>query len=83
MPKDVPVKIDSELKKRIEELISKGENRFDYPSVKNFIDKAVLKLLKELEKEENKPSPKTEKREDKSSLPQAKLEKKAGRKGEE
>ena len=50
MPKDVPVKIDSELKKKIEEYISKGENRFDYPSVKNFIDKAVLKLLKELEK---------------------------------
>ncbi len=50
MPKDIPVKIDAELKKRIEELISKGENRFDYPSVKNFIDKAVLKLLKELEK---------------------------------
>ena len=50
--KDVPVKIDSELKKRIEELISKGENRFEYPSVKNFIAKAVLKLLKELEKGE-------------------------------
>jgi len=50
MTKDVPVKIDSELKKKIEELISKGEARFDYPSVKNFIDKAVLKLLKELEK---------------------------------
>ncbi len=49
--KDVPVKIDAELKKRIEELISKGENRFDFPSVKNFVDKAVLKLLKELEKE--------------------------------
>lgn len=49
--KDVPVKIDAELKRRIEELISKGENRFDFPSVKNFVDKAVLKLLKELEKE--------------------------------
>ncbi len=44
---DKPVKIDAELKKRVEELISKGENRFNYPSVKNFIDKAVLKLLKE------------------------------------
>ena len=48
--KDVPVKIDAELKKRIEEFISKGETRFDYPSVKNFVDKAVLKLLKEIEK---------------------------------
>ncbi|MBU0628059.1 MAG: hypothetical protein KKC75_02630, partial [Nanoarchaeota archaeon] len=57
--KDVPVKIDSELKKRIEELISKGENRFEYPSVKNFIDKAVLKLLKESEnKEDGKKSEK-------------------------
>jgi len=48
--KDLPVKIDAELKKKIEEFISKGENRFDFPSVKNFVDKAVLKYLKELEK---------------------------------
>ncbi len=54
MTKDVPVKLDSELKKRIEEFISKGENRFDYPSVKNFIDKAVLKILKEVEKKSEK-----------------------------
>ena len=46
--KDIPVKLDSELKTKIEEFISKGENRFNYPSVKNFIDKAVLKLLKEV-----------------------------------
>ena len=45
---DIPVKIDAELKKGIEEFINKGENRFEYPSVKNFIDKAVLKLLKEV-----------------------------------
>jgi len=45
---DIPVKIDAELKKRIEAFVSKGENRFDYPSVKNFVDKAVLKLLKEV-----------------------------------
>ncbi|MEA2037859.1 MAG: hypothetical protein U9O94_10215 [Nanoarchaeota archaeon] len=50
--KDVPVKLDKGLKKRIEEYISKGENRFNFPSVKNFVDKAVLKLLKEIEKEE-------------------------------
>ena len=48
------VKIDPELKKRIEELISKGENRFDYPSVKNFVDKAVLRLLKENEENEKR-----------------------------
>lgn len=44
------VKIDSELKKRILSFISKDENRFDYPTLKNFVDKAVLRLLKEIEK---------------------------------
>lgn len=43
---DKPVKIDAELKEKIEGFISQGENRFDYPSVKNFVDKAVLRLLK-------------------------------------
>ena len=51
--KDIPVKLDAELKKKVEEFISKGENRFDYPSVKNFIDKAVLKLLKEVKDEKD------------------------------
>ena len=46
---DSPVKLDAELKKRIEQFISRAEHRFDYPSVKNFVDKAVLKLLKEEE----------------------------------
>ncbi len=46
--KDIPVKLDLELKEKIEEFISQGENRFDYPSVKNFVDKAVLKMLKEV-----------------------------------
>jgi len=46
---DKPVKIDGELKKRIERYISEGDNKFDYPSVKNFIDKSVIKLLKEVE----------------------------------
>ena len=44
---DKAVKIDAELKKKIGAFISQGENRFDYPSVKNFVDKAVLKFLKE------------------------------------
>jgi hypothetical protein len=48
--KDIPVKLDAELKSKIEDFISKNENRFDYPSVKNFIDKAVLRALKEVEK---------------------------------
>jgi hypothetical protein len=45
------VKLDKELKKQIEEFISKKLNRIEYPSVKNFVDKAVLKLLKEAKKE--------------------------------
>ena len=49
-----PVKISPELKKRIEALISKGENRIEFPSLKNFVDKAVLRFLKELEKNEKK-----------------------------
>ena len=52
--KDVPVKLDAELKKRIESYISNDDNRFDFPSVKNFIDKAVLKMLKDIEKEAKK-----------------------------
>jgi hypothetical protein len=48
---DSPVKIDSELKKRIEEFISKDLNRIEFPSVKNFVDKAVLKYLKEVKHE--------------------------------
>ena len=46
--KDVPVKLDGELKRKVDEFISKGENRFDYPSIKNFVDKAVLRYLKEV-----------------------------------
>tara|TARA_Y100000310_G_scaffold68967_1_gene64274 strand:- start:794 stop:967 length:174 start_codon:yes stop_codon:yes gene_type:complete len=49
--KDIPVKLDIELKERIEEFISKGENRFTYPSVKNFVDKSVLSMLKEVKNE--------------------------------
>jgi len=45
------VKLDKELKKQVEEFISKKLNRIEYPSVKNFVDKAVLKLLKEAKKE--------------------------------
>jgi len=45
-----PVKIDPDLKKRIESLIKKLDYKIEFPSTKNFVDKAVLKLLKELEK---------------------------------
>ena len=43
------VKIDDELYKRIIKVIKEGENRFDYPTTKSFVDKAVLKMLKKLE----------------------------------
>ncbi|MDA1196824.1 MAG: hypothetical protein O2779_02580 [Nanoarchaeota archaeon] len=48
--KDVPVKLDADLKKQIESYISDGEHRFDFPSLKNFVDRAVLGLLKDLKK---------------------------------
>ncbi len=44
-------KIDGKLLERIKKLIKKGENRFEFPTVKAFVDKAVLKMLKEFEKE--------------------------------
>jgi len=47
------VKIDEELHKKVKEFIKKGENRFDFPTVKSFADKAVLKMLKALEKKKN------------------------------
>lgn len=45
------VKIDKELHKRITKFIKDGENRFDFPTLKSFIDKAVFKMLKELEEQ--------------------------------
>ena len=44
------VKIDKELLERIKKFMKKGENRFDFPTVKFFVDKAVLKMLRECEK---------------------------------
>ncbi|MBT3720829.1 hypothetical protein HN789_07670 [archaeon] len=51
---DASVKLDSELKKEIEEYLSKGKNRIEFPSVKNFVDKAVLKYLREVRNERKK-----------------------------
>lgn len=48
------VKIDKELHKKIIKLIKQGENRFDFPTVKSFADKAILKMLKALEKKKEK-----------------------------
>lgn len=44
------VKIDNELQEKVKKFIKKGENRFDFPTVKSFVDKSVLKMLKSLEK---------------------------------
>jgi len=44
------VKINSFLLEEIEDFLEDKENKIEYPSVKNFIDKAVLKLLKEVKK---------------------------------
>ncbi|MFH1308068.1 MAG: hypothetical protein ABIH72_04405 [archaeon] len=52
---DSTVKIDSELKARAEALIK--EKKFDYPNLKNFVDKAVLMMLEKEDiknKNENK-----------------------------
>jgi non-homologous end joining protein Ku len=43
-------KIDGELLERIKKLIQKGENKFEFPTAKSFVDRAVLNMLKEKEK---------------------------------
>ena len=48
---DAVVKLDSELKEEVEKYISTRDNRFEYPSVKNFVDKAVLSMLKRLKRD--------------------------------
>ena len=48
MDKSTAVKIDLELKGKIEKYIVKGDNRFIYRDAKQFVDRAVLTLFKEL-----------------------------------
>ena len=43
------IKIDEELLEKVKKIIKKGENRFDFPNAKSFVDKAVLKMLRSLE----------------------------------
>lgn len=47
------VKIDEELLERIKRFIKRGENRFDFPTIKSFVDKAILKILREEEKKKD------------------------------
>lgn len=44
------IRIDDELYKKIIKFIKKGGNRFDFPSVKSFVDKVIYKKIKEIEK---------------------------------
>jgi len=48
------VKIDNDLLERIKKFIQKGENKFDFPTVKSFVDRAVLNMLKDKEDKEKK-----------------------------
>jgi len=45
----VLVDIDDELKKKVEELVEK--DRIEYPSMKNFVDKAIRRQLERLQKQ--------------------------------
>lgn len=47
------IRIDDELYKKIIKLV-KGERRFDFPSTKAFVDKAIYEKIKEIEKSEKK-----------------------------
>ena len=46
------VKIDEKLLEKVKKIIKRGENRFEFPNAKSFVDKAVLKMLKLLEKKD-------------------------------
>ncbi len=47
------IRIDDKLYKKIIKLI-KSERRFDFPSAKAFVDKAIFEKIKEIEKLDNK-----------------------------
>lgn len=41
------IKIDDELLRKVKGFIKQGDNRFDFPTVKAFVDKAIYVFLKE------------------------------------
>lgn len=47
------VKIDEKLLERVKDLFTEDEIKLEYPTVKSFINMAVLKLLKEKEVAKN------------------------------
>ena len=44
------IRIDDELYEEIVELVKKKPDKYDYPSVKAFVDKAVYQYLKKVKK---------------------------------
>jgi len=44
------IKFDDELLKKVKEYIKEDDNRFDFPTVKSFVDKAAYLYLKEKSK---------------------------------
>ena len=44
------IKIDDELLNEVRKYVKEGGNRFDFPTVKAFVDKAVYVYLKEKSK---------------------------------
>lgn len=47
------IRIDDELYRKVNKL-TKGEGRFDFPSTKAFVDKAIYEKIKEIERQEEK-----------------------------
>lgn len=47
------IRIDDELHEKINKLI-KGKRRFDFPSAKAFVDKAIYEKIKEIEKSDKR-----------------------------
>ena len=44
------IKFDEELLKKVKKYVKENDNRFDFPTVKSFVDKAVHVYLKEKRK---------------------------------
>ena len=53
--KQAATKIDKALKEEVERFISEGENRLRYPTLKQFVDVAVLEALRKKQKEAEEP----------------------------
>ena len=45
------IRIDDELQKKVTKFVEK--DRIEFPSIKNFVDRAIVKFLKEQEKKQS------------------------------